>query len=72
MRSNSQRCSANANATITPAWTAKSTCGSVLLSAIAPAKYTMSVWISTNNESNPMICGVRMRLFVTVWNSTLE
>ncbi len=39
--------------------------------AVAPKKKTVSVCISVYRESNPMMDGVRMRLSVTVWNTTV-
>ena len=39
---------------------------------IEPTKNTSAVWMSRYSASKPMMEGVRMRLPVTVWNSTVD
>src|SRR5690606_8158674 len=71
-RRNSSRNSSTEKATITATSRPNLSLGSVWASIPAPNRNTTTVWMSTNSESKPMTDGVRMRLPVTVWNSTVE
>jgi len=42
------------------------------VSDAAPSAATSAVWMSAYRASKPMIDGVRMRLVVTVWKSTVD
>ena len=41
------------------------------VSPAAPRKKMVEVLMATYSDSNPMMDGVMMRLFVTVWNATV-
>ena len=67
---NSQRNSRQANAVMAPTSSRKAATGWLAAAAAWPKPNTTTAWISRYRASKPMMAGVRMRLWVIVWNST--